>query len=342
MPNTTFIRAGLVPAVLMAAAACGGREKAAPLPAQSAVGPTTAVVDTTIPAVFQASGPALPVAEATLSTKLMGSVTAVMVAEGAHVSSGAPLVKLDAADLDAKAAQAKAGVEAAEAAQREALAMAKRIRALYADSAAPKAQLDAVEAGLARATAGLDAAKAGAGELNAVRAYGVMRAPFAGVVTHRFVDVGDFAAPGAPLVTVQDASRLRIAAAVPAAMAQRVKAGQKIAATIEGKAVQATVEGVVPSAATMYTINAMVNNAKGEYPAGGAATLAVPAGAAERALLVPQSAVVREGDLTGVRVVKNGRAELRWVRLGDAHGDRVVVRTGLQAGEQVALAGGER
>jgi RND family efflux transporter MFP subunit len=258
------------------------------------------------------------------------------------VAAGAPLVRLDAADLDAKAQQAAAGVAAAEAAHREASAQAARIRALYADSAAPKAQLDAVEAGLARATAGLQAARAGTTELNAVRAYGVLRAPFAGVVTHRFVDAGDFAAPGAPLVTVQDASRLRISAAIPAAMAHRVKAGQAINGTIEGTPVRAVVEGVVPSAATMYTVNAIVANAKGDLPAGAAATLALPGSGTERALLVPLAAVVREGDLTGVRVVRDGRAELRWVRLGDVRGDRVVVRTGLQAGERLALAGGGR
>jgi RND family efflux transporter MFP subunit len=162
------------------------------------------------------------------------------------------------------------------------------------------------------------------------------------VVTRRFVDVGDFAAPGAPLVTVQDASRLRISAAVPAAMARRVKAGMKLDARIEGEAVQAVVEGVVPSAATMYTINAIVANRSGALPAGGSATLAIPAGSAERTLLVPLSAIVREGDLTGVRVVRDGRSELRWVRLGDTYGDRVVVRTGLQAGERVALAGAGR
>lgn len=343
MRNMISIRAGVVPAaILLVAAACGGDDKAAATPAATATGPTAAVVDTSIASVFEASGPALPVAEATLSTKLMGAVTAVLVTEGTRVSAGTPLVRLDAADLDAKSKQAAAGIAAAEAAQREALAQATRIRALYADSAAPKAQLDAVEAGLARATAGLEAARAGATELNAVRAYGVLRAPFAGVVTHRFVDAGDFAAPGAPLVTVQDASRLRISAAIPAAMARRVKAGQKVNATIEGLSAQAVVEGVVPSAATMYTINAIVTNAKGEYPAGGAATLSVPAGTTERALLVPNTSVVREGDLTGVRVVRDGRAELRWVRLGDMRGEQVIVRTGLQAGERVALNAGGR
>ncbi len=341
MNTKLSIRAGVVPVMLLIAA-CGGEDKPAAAPVATATGPTVAVVDTVLPAVFEASGPALPIAEATLSTKLMGAVTAVLVNEGTRVAAGTPLVRLDAADLDAKSRQASAGIMAAEAAQQEALAQATRIRALYADSAAPKAQLDAVEAGLARASAGLEAARAGASELSAVRAYGVLRAPFAGTVTHRFVDAGDFAAPGAPLVTVQDASRLRITAAVPAAMARRVKAGMKIAAIIEGQATTATVEGVVPAAATMYTINAIVPNAKGEFPAGGAATLAVPSGVTERSLVVPQAAVVRDGDLTGVRVVRDGRAELRWVRLGDARGDRVVVRTGLQAGERVALASGER
>jgi RND family efflux transporter MFP subunit len=336
------LRAGVVPAILLAAAACGGEDQPAKVPGTPVSGPTAAVVDTALPTVFEASGPALPVAEATLSTKLMAAVTAVLVQEGSRVAAGTALVRLDAADLDAKAQQAAAGVAAAEAAHREAAAQAARIRALFADSAAPKAQLDAVEAGLARATAGLQAARAGATELNAVRAYGVLRAPFAGVVTHRFVDAGDFAAPGAPLVTVQDASRLRISAAIPAALARRVRAGMKLAATVEGAPVQAVVEGVVPSASTMYTVNALVANARGALPAGAAATLAVPSGTIERALLVPQAAVVREGDLTGVRVVRDGRAELRWVRLGDARGELVVVRTGLQAGERVALAGGER
>jgi RND family efflux transporter MFP subunit len=341
MRNTILIRAGVIPAILLAAA-CGGDDKPVGAAPAAATGPTAAVVDTMMPAVFEASGPALPVAEATLSTKLMGAVTAVLVTEGTRVAAGAPLVRLDAADLDAKSRQASAGIAAAEAAHREALAQATRIRALYADSAAPRAQLDAVEAGLARATAGLEAARAGSSELNAVRAYGVLRAPFAGVVTHRFVDAGDFAAPGAPLVTVQDASRLRISAAVPAAMARRVKAGMTLDARIEGEAVKAVVEGVVPSAATMYTINAIVANRSGALPAGGSATLAVPGGNAERTLLVPLSAIVREGDLTGVRVVRDGHSELRWVRLGDTVGDRVVVRTGLQAGERVALAGAGR
>lgn len=336
MQTIVSFRTGVI-AVLLTAAACGQGDKL-PAAAQAPyAGASVAVVDTMLPANFEAAGIAQPVADATVSTKLMGAVTAVLVTEGTRVAAGAPLVRLDAADLDAKARQAVAGVSAANAAYTEAQAQAVRIRALYADSAAPRAQLDAVEAGLARATAGLETARAGEVELSAVRAYGVLRAPFAGVVTHRFVDVGDFAAPGAPLVTVQDGSRLRISAAVPASMAVRVRTGARLTARIEGVEVPAVVEGVVPSAATMYTINAIVQNRDGRLPSGGAAVLTVPSASAERTLLVPQEAIVREGDLTGVRVVRNGRAELRWVRLGELRAGRVVVLSGLNAGERVAL-----
>ena len=336
MNTTVILRAAFVP--VLALAACSRAPEAALPDAASVInGTSVAVLDTTVAAQFEASGVAAPMSEATLSTKLMGTVTAVLVTEGTRVAAGTPLVRIDASDLDAKSAQADAGIAAAEAAFGEATAQAVRMRALYAESAAPKAQLDAVEAGLARAKAGLDAARAGKSELNAVRGYGVVRAPFSGVVTHRFADVGDFAAPGAPLVTIQDMSRLRVAAAIPASYAGAVKRGAVLHVRIEGADSRATVEGVVPSAGAMYTVNAIVSNADGKLPSGGAATMQVPRGGMERLLLVPVAAVVREGDLTGVRVVQKGRAELRWVRLGAVRGDRVAVVSGLTKGETVVV-----
>ena len=72
----------------------------------------------------------------------------------------------------------------------EAKAQAGRIRALYADSAATKAQLDQAETGLARADAAVANARAMAAELAATASYAEVRAPFAGIVTRRFVDPG--------------------------------------------------------------------------------------------------------------------------------------------------------
>ncbi len=183
--------------------------------------PTFTVRDTTIPAMFDAAGIAEPIARATLSTRLMGSVTEVLVREGDRVRSGEPLARIDARDVEARRAQVDAGIAAAEALYQDARTQADRFRALYADSAATRYQLEQVETGLARAEAGLQTARASRAELDAVGAYAEIRAPFSGIVTRRFVDPGAFAAPGAPIVEVQDASRLRVSVTLPPASCGR-------------------------------------------------------------------------------------------------------------------------
>lgn len=323
-------------------AACGGEDTPAPAAAATApAGTVVAVVDTTIAATFAASGTAQPLQQATLSSKLMGTVTEVTVHVGDLVRAGQVLARLDTRDLAARDAQVRAGIAGAEAAQREALQHATRIRALYADSAAPRMLLDQAEAGLARAEAGLAAARAQQAELAAVADYGVIRAPFAGRVTQRFVDPGAMAAPGAPLLAVEDASRLRISVSAAPAAAARLRAGSPVGATIEGRAVTATVEGAAPVMGNLYTVNALVANADGALPSGGAAQLLLPDGT-RAALLVPAAAVVRQGDLVGVRVVTAGGSELRWVRLGAAAGDQVEVLSGIGKGDRVIVPAGER
>jgi RND family efflux transporter MFP subunit len=295
------------------------------------------VRDTTIAAVFDAAGVAGPIQQATLSTKLMGTVVDVLVKEGDRVAEGAPLLRIDARDLTAKSAQAAASITEAEAMQRDALTQANRIRALYGDSVATRAQLDAAETGLTRAQAGLEAARAAASELSAVGSYAVIRAPFRGFVTKRFVDAGAFAAPGAPLVAIQDVSTLRITANATPEVARHVRRGQKLAATIERAFLSATVEGVVPSlAGNMYTINALVPNGNGALLAGSTATLALPTGS-RVSLVVPAAAIVREGDLTGVTLRTPRGDERRWVRLGWSDSNVTEVTAGLRAGDQVVL-----
>jgi RND family efflux transporter MFP subunit len=253
------------------------------------------------------------------------------------VGTGQVLARVDARDVAAKEAQVSASIADAEAQRRDAATQAGRIRALYADSAATRAQLDAVETGLARADAGVRAAHAAAAEVGAMSAYSVIRAPFAGTVTHRFVDPGSFAAPGAPLVTVQDGSRLRVTASATPDVARTLQRGAALRATIEGATVDARVEGVVPAnAGNLYTINALVANPGGSILPGSTATLLLPQGE-QTVRVVPLRAVTRSGDLTGVTVRTREGDTVRWVRLGDTIGDMVVVSAGLRAGDQIVV-----
>lgn len=325
----------------LALGACGGSEKAAeqaaPATATRLDGTTLTLRDTTIQTTFDASGVAEPMQQAMVSTKLMGAVTVVRVHEGDRVNAGQVLAEIDARDLTAKAAQVSASIADAEAMHKEAAAHAARFTALYTDSAATKAQYDAAMTGLARAEAGLRAAKAGAGELDAVRSYATVRAPFSGIVTMRHADPGAFAAPGMPLVTVQDASSLRISVSAPAEAVRGLKRGAKLGASIDGQAVTATVEGVVPAnAGNLFTVNAVVDNRDGELRAGSAATVSLPLGTTS-GIMVPVSALVRDGDLVGVTVRANGVDDRRWVRIGTMTATHAEVVGGLKAGETIVI-----
>jgi RND family efflux transporter MFP subunit len=328
----------LTAAQLLFASACSSpKPESTQSVAVRVTGTVYTIKDTTIDATFEASGTAAPLRQATLSTKLMGTVLEVLVKEGDAVAAGQPLVRIDARDLAAKEAQVSASIADAEVMQRDALTQAGRMRALYADSAATRAQLDAAETALARAEAGIRSARAAASELSAVSAYAVVRAPFAGVVTKRFVDPGAFAAPGAPMVTVQDETQLRISANATPDVARGLRRGRSINAIIEGRAVSAVVEGVVPATiGNLSTINALVANPGRSILSGSAATLLLPLGA-RHALVVPARAVTHQGDLTGVTVRTTGGDETRWVRVGPSAGGMVEVNAGLRAGDQVVV-----
>ncbi len=331
--------------ILGLATACGrdATKSTGGTAAEQAVGATLTVRDTTITGTFEAAGVAEPFQRATLSTKLMGSVTQVLVREGDRVAKGQVLARIDARDVEAKRAQVDAGIAAAEAMYQDAQTQAARFRALYADSAATRYQLEQVETGLARAEAGLRTARASRDELNAIGDYAEIRAPFSGVVTQRFVDAGAFAAPGAPIVEVQDAARLRVSVTVPPRVASGLKTGQSLDAAIEGHPARAIIEGAVPApAGAVYTVNALVENPKEAFMSGSAATLLIPDGT-RSAILIPATALVQEGDLTGVRVTVGGITALRWVKIGGpcnapaGAAACVEVLSGLTAGDEIVV-----
>ena len=99
---------------------------------------------------------------------------------------------------------------------------------------------------------------------------------------------------------------------------------------------RATVEGIVPTSGNLYAINALVANSSSVILPGSTATLLLPLGE-HVAVVVPASALVRQGDLTGVTIRTAAGDETRWVRLGTKTGDLFEVTAGLQAGDQIVI-----
>jgi len=282
-------------------------------------------------------GTAEPVLRADLSTRLMGTVLTVSVKEGQNVSAGQVLLRIDGKELSARSSGLDAGLEAARSQLSLAELQAKRMRSLYADSATPKASLDMAESQLAAAKAGLAQLQAQGHELNSVAGYATLMAPFAGKVVARMADPGSLAAPGQPLLRIEDASRLRVSVTVSMAVAASLKSGTALDARIGSQGAKAVVEGVVPTATgNMATVNALVENKAGLLASGSTATLLLPQGQGV-VRLVPKNAVVHEGDLTGVWVRSAQGDDKRWIRVGKVYGQSVEVLSGLQAGETIVV-----
>jgi multidrug efflux pump subunit AcrA (membrane-fusion protein) len=170
-----------------------------------------------------------------------------------------------------------------------------------------------------------------------MRDYSVVRAPFDGVVVSRMVDPGSFAAPGAPLLVLNDDAHLRIVASATPESVRGLARGQHINATIEGVPVSGRVEGVVPApGGSLYTVNVIVPNPQRTLPSRGTATLSLPLGV-RSTFVVPQRAIVRQGDMTGVHLRRGTESLLRWVRTVPAAGDSVEIVAGLRDGDVLVV-----
>lgn len=260
---------------------------------------------------------------ATVATRLAASVRAVHVEEGQEVAPGQLLVSLADSDVRGQLAGAEAAFAAASAHER-------RIRALVAERAATPSELEGATAQRAQAEAAVSAVRANL-------QYTELRAPIAGTVQARRVDPGDFVGPGQPLV-VLEGSALELAASLSDDESRGLAVGQRLAfraGAVEGTAeITALTRGGDPLS-HRRSLRARLLGGGGALRGGAFARLAVPGAGLDAGLWLPRSALVERGDLTGVFVAAAGRAELRWVSIGERVGDRTSVRAGLSRGERV-------
>jgi len=319
---------------LVSLAACGGHEPKEPAHTADA-GPARAVVtaevtrtgetaETAVPGVVQARR------RAALSARIPASVTELPFREGQWVEKGAVVVRLDDAAL-------RAALQAAEAGQKAADADLERTRALLEKNAATPRELEQMTAQAAGARAQVTGARDNL-------SYAALQAPFAGRLARRHVNLGDVVNPGMPLVEIEGEGGLEIQATVEAAVAATLRPGTTVKAMVDGQdaPLDATVTAVAPSGdATThrFEVKADIVSSSG-VRAGLFARLLVPGIAATPRLTVPASAVFERGGLSGVFVVEDGRARLRWVAAGAVDGDLVEVRAGVEPGERVVLAPG--
>jgi RND family efflux transporter MFP subunit len=314
----------------------------------------------TVPDWLEAVGTVRASQTSQVSSQVMGNIVDIRVHEGDRVQDRQVLAAVDDAQSRSATDQAMAAATASEKELSVAdsdLALAgatlKRYQQLYEKKSVSPQEFDEIKARYQSAEARRDMARAGQAQANAALSqtqtslgYTRIRAPFAGVVTGKRVDVGMLASPGMPIFTIEDTRSYRLEVTVDESDIRFVRIGQAAPVTINalgnvplsGKVVQ-IVPAADPASRSFLVKVELPVDARLRSGLFGRAHFAR---GERRTLLIPRTSVVERGQLQGVYVLDaNQIVELRYVTLGKSAGEQIEVLSGLQDGEKlIAVPGG--
>lgn len=278
--------------------------------------------------------------QATLHARVAGYLRSIAVDKGDRVNAGAVLAQVEVPELEAARARQQAELTAAESEY-------QRLR--ESQSRAPDL---VVPLAVDQARGRYEVAKATLQQSDTMLAYARITAPFAGVVTQRFVDPGALipasssgSAAGAAVVTLMDFSSIRLQIAVPEIESGHIAVGQSVQVTTDdlpGESFEGAVErfayALDPATRTMLT-EAIFPNPQLRLRPGMLVTAKLGIQRKDAALLLPVEAVVSDKSGTYLWALVDGKAERRAVKTGFNDGKQIELTEGMQIGEMVILAG---
>jgi RND family efflux transporter MFP subunit len=312
-----------------------------PVPADSAAGLTTQkIAMQTIPAVTEAVGTVQAEQVAAVTSRVVANIVEMRVTAGQRVTNGETLVVLDDRDLRHRVEQAQDAVRSAEATLAQAQSDYKRDKPLFDQQVITPYDFEHTQTNLKTAEANFHRLQQAERETEVNLSYGVIRSPFTGVVVDKQANVGDLAAPGKPLLTMYEQGRLWLEANVPEELMDRVHLSEVLPFRIDatGRQMRGQVVEIVPSSdpsSRTFVVRVHLSETKDVVP-GMFGRLLLPM-KPEQILAVPESALIRAGQLTMVDVVSEGRVQRRTVQLGRAIGNQYEALSGIAAGETVAI-----
>lgn len=330
--------------VLLALAACNSHETPAKpeASARSVQAQVTSLQTSRLAVVHAAPGVLVAENQVQVASRLMGYIRVIDVVEGQNVKAGQRLFSVDPSDVQGQADQARAGLQQAEDAYADARLEHERYAALFKEEAVTRQQLEKMKLQADLAAARVAQAKAGLSTANNQLRYATVVSPIAGVVTQKLANAGDLAAPGKPVLVVENSGQLMVDTHVPEAVLAGLKPGQSVEVEIDAQRVKASVARLSPAAdpaSHLFLVKLKVP--AGSYRSGQFVRVLFTLGERE-ALRVPATAVVMRAGISGVFVVDAaGIARFRMVKAGENRDGQVEILSGLTASERVVTTGAE-
>ena len=284
---------------------------------------------------MQAVGTLRAVRGADLSAQASGVVDEIAFDSGNEVPAGKVLLRLKPNDDFAKLQQLEAAAELAAQTY-------KRDQEQFAAQAISQATLDTDVSTLKSARAQVAAQQALIEEK-------IVKAPFAGRLGIRQVDLGQYLSAGTTVVTLQAVDPILIDFYLPQQALRQIKIGEAVSATVDtypgirfGGIIEA-ISSKVDNASRNVQVRASFRNADRRLVPGMYASVAVDAGDAMSRIAVPQTTITYNPYGNTVYVVQHSgvhdTVQQRFVTLGDTRGDQVAVESGIKEGEVVVSAG---
>ena len=286
---------------------------------------------------------------AIVTAETQGRVVARSVESGAVVEEGGALVVLESSRLELEVRRTEAALRAARTVRAHAKREYDRAEQLLAQNAISTQHHDDLRHAVERARDEIALAEVARDTAKRNLEDTRIMAPFAGTVDSLAVDVGDFVAPGSPVATLVDLSRVRIIGGVTAREANHLEVGTRARVSFSdlgGAVFEATLKSVgrvAGSADGTYEIELWMNSAEVPMRDGLVAQIELPDSMEALSLLSPRAAVLRRDGHPEVFIItrENGAAVARTRRLrtGRSHGEWIEVLDGLAEGDQVVWDG---
>jgi RND family efflux transporter MFP subunit len=263
---------------------------------------------------------------------------------GQRVAEGAPLARLDDTVVKLRVADLQAQVARAQSQAELARVQLERYRSLAATKIYPANQLDEAQAQLDMAQHDVARLTAQLNQVEYETQQSQIRAPFAGVVTERFAQRGEYLQVGAAVVRLVNTDDLEARATAALAFAVNVRAGQQATLRVAGEERRATIRAIVPvgdDRSRQFEVRVALGRSR--WPVGTAIEVNLPTGADHSAVVVPRDAIViRQAHSYVMRVTRDSTVERREVEAGNAVDDDVEIKSGVASGDRLVVRGAER
>lgn len=290
----------------------------------------TIIAELTIPArQVEVMGTVQAADRALIAAKISGNITEILVNPGSRVKQGDLLASISAGEISAKLLQVQAQLE-------QATRNLAREQSLLKKNAATVETVKTLEESKKIAEAAYK-------EARTVLSYTSIRAPFDGIITKKFSSTGDLATPGSPLLQLENEAELEVITDIPESLVLGISLGDQLPVFIP--AADLTIVGIVReiaptadpqsrTAPVKLTIDSKTKIRSGQF-----ARVSLP-GTKGEAFLLPTTAIHPFGQMERVFIVENQTAQLKLVKTGLKHDSLVEILSGIQAGDEIIVSGG--